>query len=79
MYIYYYICIQYIHLHITYIYNIDMDLINGIDTVISYMYMGTGQRSVPQELNGEYWTYTKKCGPIRLTDWPTPYIYTVHI
>ena len=31
-----------------------MDLINGIDTVISYMYMGTGQRSVPQELNGEY-------------------------
>ena len=52
-----------------------MDLINGIDTVISYMYMGTGQRSVPQELNGEYWTYTKKCGPIRLTDWPTPYIY----
>ena len=37
-----------------YIYNIDMDLINGIDTVISYMYMGTGQRSVPQELNGEY-------------------------
>ena len=54
MYIYYYICIQYIHLHITYIYNIDMDLINGIDTVISYMYMGTGQRSVPQELNGEY-------------------------
>ena len=56
-----------------------MDLINGIDTVISYMYMGTGQRSVPQELNGEYWTYTKKCGPIRLTDWPTPYIYIQYI
>ena len=56
-----------------------MDLINGIDTVISYMYMGTGQKSVPQQLNGEYWT-TKKCGPIRLTVWPTPiYTYSTYI
>ena len=59
MYIYITIYVYSIYIYILhiYIYNIDMDLINGIDTVISYMYMGTGQRSVPQELNGEYWTY----------------------